>query len=72
MINFTVDRVPRVNVVKACGDGMRAGRLREIITNVLTTLLTRSELKDFVEALLLGDSGMRAVRSEPLSAALTK
>ena len=52
-----MDRAPQLDALKACVDGIRVDTLREILANKLTTLVSRSELKDLVDLYFLEKSG---------------
>jgi len=57
IVDVVVDRVPQLDVEKASFDGIRVDTLREIVANKLTTLLSRSELKDLVDLYFLEQAG---------------
>ncbi len=57
VVDVVVDRAPQLDVQKADFDGIRVDTLREIIANKLTTLLSRSELKDVVDLYFLEQAG---------------
>jgi len=57
IIDVVVDRAPQLDVEKACFDGIRVDTLREIVANKLTTLLSRTELKDVVDLYFLEQAG---------------
>lgn len=57
LLNLVVDRAPQLDVQKTSVDGIRVDTLREIIANKLTTLLSRTELKDVVDLYFLDQAG---------------
>lgn len=57
IIDVVVDRIPQIDSIKADFDGIRVDTLREIIANKLTTLLSRSELKDVIDLYFLEQAG---------------
>ena len=57
VINVVVDRAPQLDVKKENFAGIRVDTLREIIANKLTTLLSRTELKDVVDLYFLEQAG---------------
>jgi len=57
IIDVVVDRAPQLDVEKASFDGIRVDTIREIIANKLTTLLSRTELKDLVDLYFLEEAG---------------
>lgn len=57
IIDVVIDRVPQLDAEKASFDGIRVDTLREIIANKLTTLLSRTELKDVVDLYFLEKAG---------------
>jgi len=57
IIDVVVDRAPQLDAEKADFDGIRVDTLREIIANKLTTLLSRTELKDLVDLYFLEQAG---------------
>ena len=57
LVDVVVDRAPQLDVQKADFDGIRVDTLREIIANKLTTLLSRTELKDVVDLYFLEQAG---------------
>lgn len=65
IIDVVVDRAPQLDVEKAIFDGIRVDTLREIIANKLTTLLSRTELKDVVDLYFLEKSGHDLLASIP-------
>ncbi len=52
-----MDRAPQLDVEKVSFDGIRVDTLREMIANKLTTLLSRTELKDVVDLYFLEQAG---------------
>ena len=65
IIDVVVDRVPQVDALKACVDGIRVDTLREILANKLSTLVSRSELKDLVDLYFLEMSGCDLLAAIP-------
>ena len=65
IIDVVVDRAPQVDALKASVDGIRVDTLREILANKLSTLVSRSELKDLVDLCFLEISRMRPARGDP-------
>ena len=57
IIDVVIDRAPQLDAEKASFDGIRVDTLREIIANKLTTLLSRTELKDVVDLYFLEKAG---------------
>ncbi|HRQ90638.1 MAG TPA: nucleotidyl transferase AbiEii/AbiGii toxin family protein [Bacteroidia bacterium] len=57
IVDVVVDRAPQIDPIKADFDGIRVDTLREIIANKLTTLLSRTELKDVVDLYFLEQDG---------------
>jgi hypothetical protein len=57
IIDVVVDRVPQIDSRKSDFGAIRVDTLREIIANKLTTLLSRTELKDIVDLYFLELSG---------------
>lgn len=57
IIDVVVDRAPQLDPVKASFDGIRVDTIREILANKLTTLLSRTELKDVVDLYFLEQAG---------------
>ncbi len=57
LVDVVVDRAPQLDKEKASFDGIRVDTLREIIANKLTTLLSRSEVKDVVDLYFLEQAG---------------
>ncbi len=57
IIDVVVDRAPQLDTEKARFDGIRVDTLREILANKLTTLLSRTELKDVVDLYFLEQAG---------------
>ena len=57
VIDVVVDRAPQLDVQKASFGNIRVDTLREIIANKLTTLLSRTELKDVVDLYFLEQAG---------------
>jgi hypothetical protein len=65
IIDMVVDRVPQVDALKASVDGIRVDTLREILANKLSTLVSRSELKDLVDLYFLEMSGCDLLAAIP-------
>jgi hypothetical protein len=65
IIDVVVDRGPQVDSLKVCVDGIRVDSLREILANKLTTLVSRSELKDLVDLYFLEKSGCDLLAAIP-------
>jgi hypothetical protein len=65
LIDLVVDRAPQLDVLKEDFQGIRVDTLREIIANKLTTLLSRSELKDIVDLYFLKQAGHDLLASVP-------
>ncbi len=57
IVDVVVDRAPQLDVEKVSFDGIRVDTLREMIANKLTTLLSRTELKDVVDLYFLEQAG---------------
>ncbi|MEN9575582.1 MAG: hypothetical protein RL514_3437 [Verrucomicrobiota bacterium] len=57
IIDAVVDRAPQLDREKAEFEGIRVDTVREIIANKLTTLLSRTELKDVVDLYFLEQAG---------------
>jgi hypothetical protein len=57
IIDVVVDRAPQLDPRKAEFGSIRVDTLREIIANKLTTLLSRTELKDVVDLYFLEQAG---------------
>ena len=65
IIDVVVDRAPQVDARKASVDGIRVDTLREILANKLSTLVSRSELKDLVDLYFLGMCGYDLLAAIP-------
>jgi hypothetical protein len=65
IIDVVVDRAPQVDALKASVDGIRVDTLREILANKLSTLVSRSELKDLVDLYFLEMSGCDLLAAIP-------
>ena len=65
IIDVVVDRAPQVAAPKASVDGIRVDTLREILANKLSTLVSRSELKDLVDLYFLEMSGCDLLAAIP-------
>lgn len=57
VIDVVVDRAPQLDAEKMDFEGIRVDTVREIIANKLTTLLSRTELKDVVDLYFLEKAG---------------
>lgn len=57
IIDVVVDRAPQLDAEKAEFEGIRVDTVREIIANKLTTLVSRTELKDVVDLYFLEQAG---------------
>lgn len=57
MIDVVIDRAPQLDSQKVSFGPIRVDTLREIIANKLTTLLSRTELKDVVDLYFLEQAG---------------
>ncbi len=57
IIDVVVDRVPQLDVKKVNFDGIAVDTVREIIANKLTTLISRTEIKDVVDLYFLDHAG---------------
>ena len=57
LVDVVVDRAPQLDSQKETFDGIRVDTLREIIANKLTTLISRTELKDLVDLYFLDQEG---------------
>jgi hypothetical protein len=57
LVDVVVDRAPQIDKQKASFGEIRVDTLREIIANKLTTLLSRSEVKDVVDLYFLEQAG---------------
>ena len=65
LVDVVVDRAPQLDRQKATFDGIRVDTLREIIANKLTTLLSRSEVKDVVDLYFLEQAGHDILAAVP-------
>lgn len=65
IVDVVVDRAPQLDVEKASFDGIRVDTLREIIANKLTTLVSRTELKDVVDLYFLEQAGHDLLAAVP-------
>lgn len=65
LVDVVVDRAPQLDKQKTIFDGIRVDTLREIIANKLTTLLSRSEVKDVVDLYFLEQAGHDILASIP-------
>jgi hypothetical protein len=57
IIDVVVDRAPQVDPQKASFGPIRVDTLRELVANKLTTLLSRTEVKDVVDLYFLEQAG---------------
>lgn len=57
LVDIVIDRAPQLDSKKEVFDGIRVDTLREILANKLTTLISRTELKDLVDLYFLGRMG---------------
>ena len=57
LIDVVVDRAPQLDSQKADFEGIKVDTIREIIANKLTTLISRTELKDVVDLYFLQHAG---------------
>lgn len=57
LLDLVVDRAPQLDAEKPTIDGIRVDTLREMIANKLTTLLSRTEMKDVVDLYFLEQAG---------------
>ena len=57
LLDVVVDRAPQLDPEKPVIDGIRVDTLREMIANKLTTLLSRTEMKDVVDLYFLDQAG---------------
>jgi hypothetical protein len=57
LVDVVVDRAPQLDSQKTSFDGILVDTLREIIANKLTTLLSRTEVKDVVDLYFLEQAG---------------
>lgn len=64
-VDVVVDRAPQLDVQKAEFGTIRVDTLREIIANKLTTLLSRTGLKDVVDLYFLEQAGHDLLASIP-------
>ncbi len=58
-----VDRVPQVDPEKNRFGAIRVDTLREILANKLTTLVSRTELKDLIDLYYLEKAGHDVLRA---------
>jgi hypothetical protein len=65
IIDVVVDRAPQLDAEKEKVDGIRVDTIREIIANKLTTLLSRTELKDVVDLFFLEQAGHDLLAAVP-------
>jgi hypothetical protein len=61
IIDFIAEKVPQVDQKKMSFDGIRVDTLREIGANKLCTLVSRSEIKDFIDLYFLEQAGFKAI-----------
>ncbi len=57
IIDVVTDRAPQLDTEKNLIDGIRVDTQREILANKLTTLLSRSEVKDIIDLYFLEQAG---------------
>ena len=57
MIDVVVDRAPQLDAQKASFGAIRVDTLREMVANKLTTILSRTEVKDVVDLYFLEQAG---------------
>lgn len=57
VIDAVVDRAPQLDALKASFGPIRVDTLREMVANKLTTLLSRTEVKDVVDLYFLEQAG---------------
>ena len=65
LLDLVVDRAPQLDALKSVVDGIRVDTLREITANKLTTLLSRTELKDVVDLYFLELHGQDLLAALP-------
>ncbi len=65
VIDVVVDRAPQLDAVKREIEGIRVDTVREMIANKLTTLLSRTELKDVVDLYFLEQAGYDLLAAIP-------
>jgi len=65
LIDVVVDRTPQLDGIKEDFEGIRVDTIREMIANKLTTLISRSELKDVVDLYFLKQAGYDLLASVP-------
>ena len=65
IIDIVIDRAPQLEPVKNLIDGIRVDTIREIIANKLTTLVSRSEIKDLVDLYYLEKEGYDLLAAIP-------
>lgn len=65
IIDVVVDRAPQIDPDKTDFAGIRVDTLREMTANKLTTLLSRTELKDIVDLYFLEQAGMDILAAIP-------
>lgn len=57
IVDVVVDRAPQLDPQKPTIDGIRVDTLREILANKLTTILSRTEIKDVIDLYFLEKAG---------------
>ncbi|MFM8471206.1 MAG: nucleotidyl transferase AbiEii/AbiGii toxin family protein [Limisphaerales bacterium] len=65
IIDVVVDRAPQLDAEKREIEGIRVDTVREIIANKLTTLLSRTEIKDVVDLYFLEQAGYDLLAALP-------
>jgi hypothetical protein len=65
IIDVVVDRAPQLDTEKTMFDTIRVDTLREILANKLTTLISRTELKDLVDLYFLERTGLDLMAAIP-------
>lgn len=65
VIDMVVDRAPQLDAVKREIEGIRVDTVREMLANKLTTLLSRTELKDVVDLYFLEQAGYDLLAAIP-------
>jgi predicted nucleotidyltransferase component of viral defense system len=58
IVDLVIDRAPMIETEKARFDDVRVDTLREIAANKICTVLSRSEIKDLVDLMVLVRSGI--------------
>ncbi len=65
VVDVVMDRSPQLDQVKVLIGGVRVDTLREMIANKLTTILSRSEMKDVVDLYFLEQAGHDLIAAIP-------